>query len=123
MKFNLERYGNNYHIQLSIATYQNGNLAITMENWNSSKPEPWNVLTVNLGISLDKDCAFIDTNNNGNDICAWIIRHGLAVPTGRSATSGFCHYPEYRFRSSKLNEIDSKGYTRYLQILKTRRGV
>ena len=64
MKFNLERYGNNYHIQLSIATYQNGNLAITMENWNSGKPEPWNVLTVNLGISLDKDCAFIDTNNN-----------------------------------------------------------
>lgn len=116
-KFSLEHYGDIYQIQLSVSTYQNGNLAITMTDWSSGEPEPWNVLTVNLGVALSKDCAFIDTNNNGNDILSWIIRYGLAVPTGRKAVSGFCSYPEYRFRPSKLEEIDPDGYADYLQTL------
>ena len=113
--FNLERYGEVHPIQLSVAAYLNGNLAITMTDWSSGEPEPWNVLTVNLGDSMDKHCAYIDTNNNGEDILAWIVRHGLAVPTGRVGFSGFCCYPEYRFRSSRLKEIDPDGYARYLE--------
>lgn len=119
-RFDLERYGKTYSIQITIATYLNGNLAIRMENWSNGEPELWNILTVNLGGEMPKDCAFIDTNNNGKDILAWIVRHGFAVPTGRSASSGFCCYPEYRFRTSKLKEIDPDGYTRYLQILEDR---
>lgn len=104
-KFDLEYCGDIYQIQLSVSTYQNGNLAITMTDWSSGEPEPWNVLTVNLGFALSKDCAFIDTNNNGNDILSWIIRYGLAVPTGRKAVSGFRSYPEYRFRKSILMDM------------------
>lgn len=116
--FNLEKYGKNRPIQLSIATYPNGNLAIQMTDWSDGEPSPWNVLTVNLGLPMELDCAFVDTNNNGKDILAWIVRHGLAVPTGFEAPSGFCWYPEYRFRSSLLQEIDPEGYARYLQIWK-----
>lgn len=76
-RFDLERYGKTYSIQLTIATYLNGNLAIRMENWSNGEPELWNILTVNLGGKMPKDCAFIDTNNNGKDILAWIVRHGL----------------------------------------------
>lgn len=114
--FDLNRYGKIRPIQLSVSTYTNGNLAITMTDWSSGEPEPWNVLTVNLGLPMEKDCAFIDTNNNGRDILAWIVRYGLAVPTGYEAASGFCRYPEYRFRSTRLQEIDLDGYTRYLSM-------
>lgn len=114
--FNLERYGKVRPIQLSIATYLNGNLAISMTDWSSGEPEPWNVLTVNLGFPMGKNCAYIDTNNNGNDILAWIVRHGLAVPTGHVGSSGYCRYPEYRFRDRRLKEIDPDGYARYLEI-------
>lgn len=114
--FDLDFYGKIYPIQLSISTYPNGNLAIPMTAWNNGKPEPWNVLTVNLGRPMKKNHAFIDTNNNGNDILAWIVRHGLAVPTGVFSTSGFCCYPEYRFRSDCLQEFDPDGYAHYFEI-------
>ena len=82
--------------------------------------EPWNVLTVNLNSIRPQNCAFIDTNNNGEDILAWIIRHGLAVPTGTYGRSGFCNYPEYRFRPEILQEIDPDGYASYLHDWKER---
>ena len=114
--FDLEKYGNTYKIQLNVTSYTEGNLAITMTSWEDGEAEPWNVLTVNLNSIRPQNCAFIDTNNNGEDILAWIIRHGLAVPTG----SGFCSYPEYRFRPEILQEIDPDGYASYLHDWKER---
>lgn len=124
MKFyELEKLGTTYLIELGVSTYPEGNLAITMTVWEDGEPEPWDILTVNLGGIREKDCAFIDTNNNGNDILAWIIRYGLAVPTGRVQQSGFCTYPEFRFRPEVLQEIDQEGYTAYLQEQKKRYNV
>lgn len=113
--FDLNKFGTVYPIQLNVATYPEGNLAITMTVWKDNIPEPWNVLTVNLQGIREKDCAFIDTNNNGNDIFAWIIRNGLGVPTGRMQQSGFCTYPEFHFRPEVLQDIDPDGYADYLQ--------
>ncbi|EKC79500.1 hypothetical protein LEA_02372 [human gut metagenome] len=31
-------------------------------------------------------------------------------PTGRTMQSGFCTYPEYRFRANRLQELDPEGY-------------
>lgn len=114
--FDLEKYGTLHKIQLSVTTYHNGGgLAIVMTDWTSGEAEPWNVLTVNLDSVCPKDCAYIDTNNNGEEIVIWILLHELAVPTGRYGYSGFCRYPEYRFLPEILQELDPDGYSAYLQ--------
>lgn len=113
--FDLNKFGTVYPIQLNVSTYLDGNLAITMTVWKDNIPESWGVLTVNLQGIREKDCAFIDTNNNGNDILAWIIRNGLGIPTGRVQQSGFCTYPEFHFRPEVLQDIDPDGYADYLQ--------
>ena len=120
--FDLEKYGTTYKIELKITSYMEGNLAVTMTSWENGEAEPWNVLTVNLDSVRPQNCAFIDTNNNGEEILAWIIRHGLAVPTGIYARSGYCQYPEYRFRPERLLEIDPEGYSAYLHDWKKRYG-
>ncbi len=113
--FDLEKYGTFHKIQLCISAYcDNGSLAIVMNDWASGEEEPWNVLTVNLDSVCPKDCAFIDTNNNGEDILAWIERHGFAAPTGNYGYSGYCIYPEYRFCPEILQELDDEGYSAYL---------
>ena len=114
--FPLENYGTTRPIQLQVAAYMNGNLAIEMITWEDGCPEPWNTLTVNLTWQCEKDCAFIDTNNNGKEILIWLKKHELAAPTGRELKSGFCTYPEYRFQEALLREIDPDGYEAYLQV-------
>lgn len=115
LTFPYEKYGTTRPIQLQVASYLDGNLAIQMITWEGGFPEPWNTLTVNLPGLREKDCAFVDTNNNGNDILAWLVRHGLAVATGNQGRSGYCTYPEYRFCEKRLREIDADGYENYLQ--------
>ena len=88
--FELYKYGKNIQIMLKVASYMDGNLAIQMFGLDDGKWEPWNVLTVNLPGSREKDCAFIDTNNNGT---------------------------EFRFRETILREIDPEGYEQYLSML------
>ena len=66
-----------------------------------------------------KDCAFIDINGDP-DFPIWLIRHGLAIPTGVTQRSGFCEYPEYRFRTERLQELDPDGYAEYRQSLEGR---
>lgn len=112
--FDFERNGNTYKMKLEIRTYSNGNLALAMHVHTEDGWEPWNILTVNLHFSLNKNVAYIDTNNNGESILAWIIRNKLAVPTGKTARNGYCTYPQYKFRETALREIDPEGYEKYL---------
>lgn len=119
-RFELKKYETVYSITLEVATYLEGNLAIQMVNWADGYPEPWDTLTVNLDGIRDKDCAFINVNNNGKEILTWIIRYGFAVPTGNWKNSGYCSYPEYRFKEDVLREIDPEGYEEYLVCLKDR---
>lgn len=61
-----EAFGRKYPIQLKVTSYlNNGNLAIQMYDWIEGYPEPWAMLTVNLWDMCEKDCAYVDTNNNG----------------------------------------------------------
>lgn len=117
-QFELENYGKVYPITLEINSYLGGNLAIQMVSWEEGTPELWSFLTVDLDGVREKDCAFIDVNDNGEAILAWIIRYGLAVPTGVRKKSGYCSYPEYRFKETVLREIDQEGYEAYLACLK-----
>ena len=91
-------------------------LAIVLDevDRNENVTEQYAVLTVSFGDFLAlKNCAFIDTNGDP-DFPVWIIRNGLAVPTGILQRSGFCEYPEYRFRADRLQELDPDGYASYL---------
>ena len=105
--------------QAAGVDYLNGNLAIQMVTWESGDPEPWATLTVNLPGQRQKDHAFIDTNAD-SEFPTWLIRHGLAIPTGRTMQSGFCTYPEYRFRANRLQELDPEGYAGYLKNFERR---
>ena len=113
--FDLYKYGKKYSIQLEVCTYTDGNLAIAMTLWEDGEPEPWNILTVNLYGIREKNCAFIDTNNNGQDILKWIDEYNLGTPTGCIQRSGYCEYPEYRFSEEVLKQIDAEGYAVYLR--------
>ena len=42
------------------------------------------------------------------------------IPTGRTMQSGFCTYPEYRFRANRLQELDPEGYAGYLKNFERR---
>ena len=70
----------------------------------------------NLGCSVEKDCAFVDINDLGEEILAWVEKNGLGKPTGRSQRSGFVVYPEYRFDAGRLRELDDYGYQEYSRI-------
>ena len=91
-------------------------LAIVLDEVDQKEnvTEQYAVLTVSFGDFLAlKNCAFIDTNGDP-DFPVWLIRNGLAIPTGVLQRSGFCEYPEYRFRADRLQELDPDGYASYL---------
>lgn len=100
--YKLQAWGNKHDIYLEKAVYSvSGGLAVQM--WtveNNELAEPWSNLTVNIDNYRDFDCAYIDTNNNGPEICNWLIKHRIADPTGVIGYSGFCSYPEFKFNMS-----------------------
>lgn len=111
--------GEKTSLELQVRSYYSGgNLALMLVDWSQGDPQPWGDLSVNLGKSIAKDCAFIDVNNLGNDILSWIEKNGLGSPTGRNEQSGFVVYPEYRFHPERLKELDDKGYAEYENLLK-----
>lgn len=102
-RINYKKYGSNHPIELLKSSYcNNGNLAIEMVTYEDGYPEPWSMLTVNLDDVLEPDCAYVDINNNGEDITAWIEQNSLGTPTGHIGYSGFCVYPEYKFNLEKF---------------------
>lgn len=104
-RLNLNKWGGNHKITFELNAYaSNGNLAVEMVCWDDGYPEPWSRLTVNLDIKCESNCAFIDTNNNGDDIVFWLINNNLGGLTGRVGQSGFCTYPEFKFNMEEFKK-------------------
>ena len=82
------------------------------------------MITVNIDYPLSGDketTAFIDTNNlNAFLIERFLQENQIATPTGEYGQSGFCTYPEYRFRANRLQELDPEGYAGYLKNFERR---
>lgn len=104
-------YGTYNDIAITTDHYRfDGSLAIELV---SESEGPFARLTVclqdDLGLPyfLDEDEAFVDTNN-----CPWaeefIKENRLGKPTGRTARSGWCEYPLYKFNLKKLHETFTK---------------
>ena len=99
----LNKYGKERPITFYLDNYlQNGNLYVGMITHEEGYPEPWSDLTVNLGVECKANCAYIDTNNNGDAIIAWLCENNLGYPTGHMRPSGFCIYPEFEFNMDVL---------------------
>ena len=106
----LSKYGKDHPMTFELARYaNNGNLYVGLITHHEGYPEPWNNLTVNLDVICAKNCAFIDTNNNGNEIIAWLIDNELGSLTGDLVPSGWCVYPEFEFNMEKLLQYVLKG--------------
>jgi len=104
-KLNLNAWGSNHKVTFETSRYcQNGNLCVKLLCWDDGYPEPWSNLTVNLGIALPSNMAFIDTNNNGEAIIDWLEKHNIGQLTGRVQTSGWCSYPEFKFNMDKIKQ-------------------
>ena len=65
------------------------------------------------GINNDKDCAFIDTEEENREIIDWLVSTEIAYPTGRKVVCGDCIFPEYRFDPAALAALDPEGYSKY----------
>ena len=99
----LNKYGKEHPITFETANYlENGNLYVGMVTHEEGYPEPWSDLTVNLSVPCEPNCAFIDTNNNGNEIIDWLIKNKLGHLTNRIKGSGFCWYLEFEFDMEEL---------------------
>lgn len=99
----LNAWGTNHYISFELSKYlENNNLYVGMMCHDDGYPEPWSDLTVNLSVKCAENCAFIDTNNNGDRIVEWLMTHKLATLTGNIRQSGWCVYPEMRFNMPEL---------------------
>lgn len=99
----LNKYGSNHPMTFELASYmENGNLYVGLLTHEEGYPEPWQNLTVNLSVKCKENCAFIDTNNNGDEILLWLEKNGLGHMTGNMMPSGWCLYPEFEFDMETL---------------------
>lgn len=96
------QWGGEYEIGLTVNHYlENNNLFVGMVCYNG---EPFANLTVNLSVPCDENCAFIDTNNLGMGIMAWLEKNNLGTQTFRFQRSGFCEYYEFKFDMDKVKK-------------------
>lgn len=101
----LNAWGTNHNVSFRLSNYvENNNLYVGIVCYDDGYPEPWSDLTVNLSVKCAENCAFIDTNNNGDRIIEWLITNKLATLTGRIQQSGFCVYPEMKFDMVELQK-------------------
>lgn len=101
----LNKWGKDHPMSFDVDSYpQNGNLYVGLITHEEGYPEPWQNLTVNLDVKCEENCAFIDTNNNGDDIIPWLINNKLGRLTGKYKASGWCMYPEFKFNMDELNK-------------------
>lgn len=105
--------GVEYPINIRVATYPEGNLAIKLYQECFNQLIFWNSLTINLGGLRPKDCGFINTKATGKRFYAWVKRNGLGEPTGQIRYENGVEYVEYLFNSKKLKKFDPSGYTYY----------
>lgn len=107
MSIILNMWGEDHALQFIKRNYFNGNLAVQVmsEDEEYSGWEPWCSLTVNLpGVMLNKNEAFLDTNNCSKEIIDWIFKNKYAKKIGQRQ-SGFCTYPLVEFSNVFMENI------------------
>lgn len=90
-----------------LTNKERNNIAIRLFSKEEEGLEPYAVLTTNLGEFIAvKNAAYIDTNNNGEQILQWLEQNEFGTLTPLTKRSGFCEYPLFVFDEKFLKEID-----------------
>ena len=74
--------------------------------------DQYGTVTVNI-TQLPFLYSAIDTNNNGEQIIAFLEENGFGHATGHMLQSGFCTYPVFRFDEDMLIRIDPEVFSTY----------
>ena len=93
----------NYNIkEMNIRSYSNNNTALELVCEDGT---PLAIITVNLGDLLERNMAYIDTNN-----CPWaenfLVDNDFGLPTGEYKVSGFCIYPLYQLYLERISKYN-----------------
>ena len=93
----------NYNVkEMNIRSYSNNNTALELVCEDGT---PLAIITVNLGGLLEKNMAYIDTNN-----CSWaedfLVDNDFGLPTGEYKDSGFCIYPLYQLDLERIGKYN-----------------
>ena len=68
--------------------------------------EPFSTLTEWVcPVFTSERCAYIDTNNNPEELITKLVDMGVMSKTGYAVQSGYCTYPEYEFDSEWLESL------------------
>ena len=105
------KYGKTYKLRLGTGHYYNDSLAVTADCLSTDYGSPWWEPYANITVNIEPKSdafvgttkAFVDTNNLGEGIVAWLEDNGIAKATGRVARSGYCTYPEVEFSAEALD--------------------
>lgn len=101
MTFKIERPYGVYTCVLQIGEYNNGHIAIEVDDLEEGLLE---YLTVNLpNTAIPKNYAFIDINNC-IEAGALIEQLGIGRNTGKFGFNGYCNYPLYEMFPEKIRE-------------------
>ena len=114
-----DMFGTTYILRFRIGTYA-ADKSLAIHAFYEEEDGMWCPfagVTVCLGSENRLNCAYID-ENNVSGIGAALEKAGVAKPTGRTAQSGFCVYPEYEFNEDILKKMDARDYSVYLNLYK-----
>lgn len=117
LEFNYtDRFGDKVILVPELALYDTDDIltnkvrhtiAIRLFSKEEEGLEPYSVLTTNLGEFIAvKNAAYIDTNNNGEQILQWLEKNDFGTLSPLTKRSGFCEYPLFVFNEKFLKEID-----------------
>lgn len=103
-------YDSEYTLEFKKGNYlNNGNLAVVIMAMETGEEyyEPFGNLTVNLGVKLDDNVAFVDSNNCPSIVIQKLLEKGWIIPTGICQQSGFCVYQAYEFTEEFLESMET----------------
>lgn len=111
--FEIFKYSKKHPLSIKIGRYENGTIGIQSYTHEDGYPEPWSNLTVNLSIKTEAFSAFIDIENNGEELVDDLIKNNFGELTGRYVNIGEYNFPEFKFNVNTLKEYDEDGAEEY----------
>ena len=108
--FKMKVYDTEYEFSFARYAYNDDSLAIQVlcKDLEEENPywEPFSTLTEWVcPVFTSERCAYIDTNNNPEELITKLVDMGVMSKTGYAVQSGYCTYPEYEFDSEWLESL------------------
>lgn len=97
-----------------LGIYHDNNLYMSLLSYDQELQawDHYGTVTVNI-TQLPFLYSAIDTNNNGEQILAFLEENGFGQATGHMLPSGYCTYPVFRFDEDMLIRIDPEVFSTY----------